>query len=229
MTAVSIAISVILPVYRNAETLPELHRRLTQALAPETFELIFVDDACPANSAAVLSQLAASDPRVRVITHDRNHGQRFAVWHGLEAARGQIAITMDADLQDPPEAIPQLLAALRANGAGAVYAARRGAYQSRGRMLTSRLYRTLLQSLTGIPADTGAYLAITRPALDAILPLEMRSPYLPALLVSTGLPFRGVPVQRDTRPAGDSAYSEMARLRLAFHSLRAAWQLKRRR
>ena len=71
--------------------------------------MIFVDDACPAGSGAVLDQLARGDARVRVIRHERNQGQRLAVWHGLEAARGEIVITMDADLQDPPEAIPPLL------------------------------------------------------------------------------------------------------------------------
>ncbi|MEO8369345.1 MAG: glycosyltransferase family 2 protein [Candidatus Solibacter sp.] len=221
-------VSVVLPVYRNAESLAELHTRLSLALAAEDFELIFVDDACPAGSAAILNRLELQDPRVRVITHARNQGQRLALWHGLQAARGQIAITMDADLQDPPEAIPQLLAALRATGTGAVYAARRGAYQGRSRMATSRAYRAVLQALTGIPGDAGAYLAITRKALDAILPIETPSPYLQALLASTRLPFHGVPVQRAIRPAGQSAYSEWARLRLAMRSLFDAWQVKRR-
>ena len=104
-------ISVVLPVYRNAEVLAALHARLVRVLEGEAAELemIFVDDACPAGSGAVLDQLARRDTRVRVIRHERNQGQRLAVWHGLEAARGEIVITMDADLQDPPEAIPLLL------------------------------------------------------------------------------------------------------------------------
>ena len=191
--------------------------------------MIFVDDACPAGSGAVLDQLARQDARVRVIRHERNQGQRLAVWHGLEAARGEIVITMDADLQDPPEAIPLLLGELRATGAGAVFAGRRGAYQGRLRMATSRLYRRVLQAATGIPGDAGAYVAMTREALDRILPIPMASPYLPALLASTGLPVRSVPVEREVRPAGKSAYSEWARLRLAYHGLSAAWKLKRRR
>ena len=108
-------ISVVLPVYRNAEVLAALHARLVRALEGEAAELemIFVDDACPAGSGAVLDELARRDARVRVIRHERNQGQRLAVWHGLEAARGAIVITMDADLQDPPEAIPLLLGELR--------------------------------------------------------------------------------------------------------------------
>ena len=185
-------VSVVLPVYRNAEALGELHARVTRALAAEAagLELIFVDDACPAGSGAVLDRLAREDARVRVIRHDRNQGQRLAVWHGLQAARGAIVITMDADLQDPPEAIPLLLGELRSTGAAAVFAGRRGEYQGRLRMATSRLYRSVLQALTGVPGDAGAFLAMTRDALDRILPISMPSPYLPALLASTGLPVR---------------------------------------
>ncbi len=224
-------ISVVLPVYRNAEVLVALHARLVRVLVGEAAELemIFVDDACPAGSGAVLEELARRDTRVRVIRHERNQGQRLAVWHGLEAARGEIVITMDADLQDPPEAIPLLFGELRSTGAGAVFAGRRGEYQGRLRMATSRLYRSVLQAATGIPGDAGAYVAMTREALDRILPIAMASPYLPALLASTGLPVRSIPVEREVRPAGKSAYSEWARLRLAYHGLSAAWKLKRRR
>ena len=222
-------VSVVLPVYRNAEALERLHARLIRALAAEAaLELIFVDDACPAGSGAVLDRLAREDARVRVIHHDRNRGQRLAVWHGLQAARGEIVVTMDADLQDPPEAIPLLLEELRSTGAAAVFAGRRGQYQGRLRMATSRLYRSVLQALTGIPNDAGAFLAMTRDALDRILPIPMPSPYLPALLASTGLPVRSIPVARDVRPAGKSAYSEWARLRLACSGLAAAWRVKRR-
>jgi polyisoprenyl-phosphate glycosyltransferase len=223
-------ISMVLPVYRNAEALAALHARLIRALEAEaaSLELIYVDDACPSGSGAVLDELARQDARVRVIRHDRNQGQRLAVWHGLEAARGEIVITMDADLQDPPEAIPLLLKELRSTGAGAVFAGRRGAYQGRLRMATSRLYRSVLRALTGIPGDAGAVVAMTRDALDRILPISMPSPYLPALLASTGLPVRSIPVARDARPAGKSAYSEWARLRLAYSGLAAAWKLKRR-
>ena len=150
-------ISVVLPVYRNAEALAALYARLIRVLEAETarFELIFVDDACPAGSGAVLDELVRQDARVRIIRHDRNQGQRLAVWHGLEAARGGVVIAMDADLQDPPEAIPLLLVELCSTGAGAVFAGRRGAYQGRVRMATSRLYRSVLQALTGIPGDAG--------------------------------------------------------------------------
>jgi len=100
-------ISVVLPVYRNAEVLVALHARLIRVLEAEAagFELIFVDDACSAGSGAVLEGLARQDARVQIIRHERNLGQRLAVWHGLEAARGGVVIAMDAGLQDPPEAI----------------------------------------------------------------------------------------------------------------------------
>ena len=127
------------------------------------------------------------------------------------------------------EAIPALLAELRSTGAAAVFAGRRGEYQGRLRMASSRFYRRLLHESTGIPADAGAFLVMTRHALDRILPIATRSPYLPALLASTKLPVRSIPVVRDTRPTGKSAYSEWGRLRMACSGLRAAWKLNRRR
>jgi glycosyltransferase involved in cell wall biosynthesis len=223
-------ISVILPVCRNADTLVELHARLVAALHTEDapLELIFVNDACPAGSATPLAQLAR-DGRVRVLTHERNQGQRLAVWHGLEQARGDVIVTMDADLQDPPEAIPGMLCAMRDAHAGAVFAGRRGEYQGRLRMATSRLFKKAVHRMTGLPPDAGAFLAMTREARDRIFQLEVASPYLPALLCASGVKLISIPVERDPRKTGASAYSEWARFRMAWSGLRAAWKARRKR
>src|SRR5205814_350062 len=121
------SVSVVVPVYRNTETLEELHRRLDAALgaAGVDFELVFVEDACPAGSLAVLRRLEAADPRVGVLALPRNVGQHAAVLRGLARARGRAVVVMDADLQDPPDAVPALLAR-RAQGPAAVFAGRRG-------------------------------------------------------------------------------------------------------
>ena len=217
-----VLVSVVVPVYRNEATLRELHRRLALALEPETFELVFVDDASPDGSRAELRQMAAADPRVVLVELDRNGGQQRALLRGLREARGEWAVTLDADLQDPPEAIPLLLAAR--GGADVVFAARRGRYESRGRMLTSRAYKRVLHAVGGVPADAGSFVALNRGAIERVL--ELDGPSLPALIGAAGVRVASVPVVRAPRPDGRSAYSAGARVRVAARTLR--WALGHR-
>jgi glycosyltransferase involved in cell wall biosynthesis len=223
-------ISIVLPVYRNAETLAELNRRLLRALEPEgtALELIFVNDGCPAGSGEVLSGLASADPRVRVLTNGRNQGQRLTVWRGLGSARGDLIVTMDADLQDRPEDIPLLVREIRDRQFDAVFAARRGEHQDRSREITSRIFKRLRSALTGVPVDAGTFLAMTREARDRILRFETASPCLPVLLAAARLRLGSVAVTRDPRPAGESAYSHWMRIRLAWQDLRSAWKIRAR-
>jgi polyisoprenyl-phosphate glycosyltransferase len=198
----------VLPVHRNRPTLVELHRRLTAALArlSRPYELIFVDDACPEGSGEVIAGLAERDPKVRWTSHPLNVGQQRAAWLGLSAARGDWAIVMDADLQDPPEAIPALLSAATP-GVDAVLAAWRGSYEGRGRLFTSRAFKILREKLTGYPRDAGMFLALRRPLVDEILRHDVPHPFLPSLVGLSGRPFVTVPVERSPRPEGGSAYS----------------------
>ena len=223
-------ISIVLPAYRNAATLAELHARLVRALEPEgaTLELVIVDDACPAGSGEVALRLAAADSRVRVITHDRNQGQRMAVWHGLAAARGDVIVSMDADLQDRPESVPLLLHELRERRLAAVFGDREGEYQGRLRMATSYVFKRLLYQLTGLPPEAGTFVALTREARDRILRIETAAPSLALVLCAAGLPLGSVPVVRETRATGESAYTEWMRIRLACNDLRAVWKLRRK-
>lgn len=217
-------ISIVTPVYRNAATLADLVERLGAMLdrRGESWELICVDDACPAGSSMILSALAARDRRVRVLTHDHNRGQNLAVLTGLDAARGDVAVVMDADLQDSPEAVPRLLDAL--TGAfDAVFAGRRGVYESRVRLLTSRLHKRLLHAASGrrVPIDAGLFVAMTRRMVDRVLAFRERDPYVIALMARTGLSMTSVPVNREARPTGESAYTAADRVRLAVRALRS--------
>lgn len=206
-------VSVVLPLYRNRPTLEELHARLTAALlvASLPYELLFVDDASPDGAGDAIDQLAARDPRVRAIRLSRNVGQHRAAWLGLKAARGAWAVVMDADLQDPPEAIPALLAAAPP-GVDVVFAARRGHYEGPGRLLTSRLFKTLRQALTGVPRDAGMFFALRFPLVEEILRHDVPRPFLTSMVGLSGRPFVTVPVQRARRPRGSSAYSSAGRL-----------------
>src|SRR2546421_7306227 len=105
-------VSVVVPVFRNAATLEELTERLRLALAGALEEIVFVDDASPDESWDVIERLRARDPRVRGLRRQRNCGQNAAVVAGLGSATGDVCVVMDADLQDPPEAVPLLVRAI---------------------------------------------------------------------------------------------------------------------
>lgn len=220
-------ISVVVPVYRNRKTLRDLYRRLCRVLDSQMrpYELLFVDDACPEASLEVLEALAGSDPRVGVLALARNVGQQRAVLAGLRYARGRCAVVMDADLQDPPEAIPALLAGLQ-QGAAAVFGGRRGRYESVPRLLTSRLFKGLLHLLCGVPTDAGLFVAMNRRVIEGVLDLGGAHPHLVAMIGCIGLPLASTPVRRAPRPSGRSAYTSWARFKTAYRAL--AWVIAHR-
>jgi glycosyltransferase involved in cell wall biosynthesis len=204
-------LSVVVPVYRNADTLGGLHRRLRAVLEPlAPYEILFVDDGCPEGSRAVLQGLAGTDPRVAALVLDRNVGQQRAILAGLAHARGEWVVVMDADLQDPPEAIPDLLRAA-GTGARAVFAGRRGEYESAGRLATSRLFKRTLHRLCGVPADAGCFVALHRSLVSRLLDLGGPRPFVVAMIGCTGLPAISVPVEREARASGTSSYSGWGR------------------
>lgn len=216
-------VSVVIPVYRNADTLAELHRRLAGAVGGgRTLEVVFVDDACPAGSLAVLRTLARADGRVGVVALAANVGQNRAVLTGLRYARGEVVVVMDADLQDPPEAVPLLLDAL-AGGPGAVFAGRRGSYQSAARMASTRLFRWVLHHLSGrrLPRDAGLFVAMSAALAERLARSADPHPYVVGMIGRAGVPVRSVPVARQPNPQGRSGYSGWKRLRLAAHAFRA--------
>lgn len=222
--ATSVDVSVILPIYRNADTVRELKDRLARTLsdAGETFEILFVNDACPAGSLDVLKQLAREDPRVKVLALETNIGQHRAVLAGLRRTRSDWVIIMDADLQDPPEAIPGLLERAR-KGVDVVFAGRRGQYESTGRLFTSRLFKRTLAWLCNLPADAGMFMVASRKAATQVSAMGGKRPFVVAMIGCTGLPMASIPVERSPRPRGESAYGPWGRF---DHGLRAViWSL----
>ncbi len=214
------ALSVVIPVFRNAATLRGLHERLTESLRPfrGDYELLFVNDACPAGSPAVLRDLAAADPAVEVIDLPDNIGQHAAILAGMRQARGARVVVMDADLQDPPEAIPDLLARLD-EGYDAVFAGRRGEYEASLRLLTSRLFKALLSWVSGLPADAGAFVALNRRTAAAVLAFRPRAPFVPLLVGLAARRVMSYPIERSRRAVGPSAYSGFQRFRLGILAL----------
>ncbi len=221
-TAVSTA--VVVPVHRNAATLDELVARLAAALEGREWSVRLVVDASPDDSADVARRLAAADPRVAVTVLERNVGQHRALALGLAACPSAGAwVCLDADLQDPPEAVPALLDRLARGDVGAVFAGRRGRYESPARRLTGGLHRRVAAALTGLPADAGAFLVLGPAVRDAVVAAVLAGD-APSVVLATGLAgtrLTSVPVARDRRPVGESAWTSRARLRQSLRSL--AW------
>ena len=215
-------------MYGNAATLRPLAQRLATALADRPWRLRLVIDASPDDSAAVAATLAAAEPRIAVTDLTVNVGQHAALGQGLADEPDATAwVCLDADLQDPPEAVPLLLDRLAAGDVAAVFAGRRGAYESPVRRLTGTLHRRVAAALTGLPPDAGAFLAMAPDARAAVLSgLEAGAPSVVLAVASARQLVVSVPVVRDRRPAGRSAWSARARLEQSARSL--AWALHRR-
>jgi glycosyltransferase involved in cell wall biosynthesis len=209
-------VSVVVPVYRNASTLAALCARLA-AVLPAEHEILLVDDGCPAGSGAVIHALAGD--RVRGLRHDVNRGQNAAVLTGLAAATGDQIVVLDADLQDPPEAVPRLLAELRSGSAAAVFGGRRGAYEPPLRLAGSRVFKRLLWLASGrrVPADAGLFLAMDGRMRERVLAAAGPETYVIAAMGRSGLPMRSVPVARERAAA--SGYRGRDRVRLAARAL----------
>jgi dolichol-phosphate mannosyltransferase len=202
-------ISVVAPVYNEAETLPVLHRRLTDALAGVgRYELVFVDDGSSDGSWEVLRGLADADPHVRLMRLSRNFGHQIALTAALEMARGDAVVSTDSDLQDPPEVIPRLVAKWR-EGYDVVYAVRsRREGETRFKLATAAaFYKTINRmSSVDIPEQAGDFRLLSRRALDALLAMPERARFLRGMSSWIGFPQTGVEYQREARHAGETKY-----------------------
>ena len=218
-----IELSWVLPLYRTATQLDELVARIHRVSAELRLrhEIILVDDACPEDSGGLALRMAALDPRLRVLRLSRNHGQDRALIAGLRLSRGEWTVMLDADLQDPPEAMSQLWPLCTA-AHDAVFARRTGMYSSRGRQATSRLYRAIASRIGGLPRGAGLYVALHRNALDRINAATGRNATLLALIAGARPRCASVEITRSPRTAGTSSYDSLARLRKASRSL---WEL----
>ena len=223
----SIEVSVVVPVYNNAASLEELSRRLRTVFVTHrvSYELIFVNDACPTGSLNVLQLLADTDPHIVVLDLKHNVGQHIAVLIGLSYTRGAWCVIMDADLQDPPESIPDLLAT-RARDVAAVFAGRCGWYESPLKLLTSRVFKLLLHVLCGVPADAGLFVLMRRDLVHCLLEMRTSRPWIVALIGCTKMPTISIPVARVRRPVGRSSYTALTRVYTALRAFACVFEYK---
>ncbi|TQN42218.1 undecaprenyl-phosphate 4-deoxy-4-formamido-L-arabinose transferase [Blastococcus colisei] len=217
-----LGVAVVVPVHGNEATLRPLAERLAAALSGRDWRLRFVIDASPDDSAAVAGTLAAEEPRIAVTGLSVNVGQHAALAHGLAAEPDADAwVCLDADLQDPPEAVPLLLDRLARGDVAAVFAGRRGRYESPVRRLTGTVHRLVVARLTGLPPDAGAFFAMDARVRDAVVPAvrDEGAPSVVLAVARAGRPVTSVPVPRDRRTEGRSSWSGRSRVRQSVRSL----------
>jgi undecaprenyl-phosphate 4-deoxy-4-formamido-L-arabinose transferase len=216
-------LSVVVTLYDEEQTVEELHRRVVETLADRSFELLFVDDGSRDGTWAALERLHAADERVRAVRFKRNFGQHPAMHAGLARARGEIVVTMDGDLQNQPEDIPCLVAAVEA-GADVASGRRAARHDSWGRTLPSRLINGMLRRFTGVAiADFGcAFNAYRRSAVTPMLGSIGKQKFTKALILSAGATVKEVDVGHAARE-GSSRYSPLRLTRLALHVLAGFW------
>jgi dolichol-phosphate mannosyltransferase len=220
----TINLSVVIPVYRAAEILPLLHERLKttlKAISGLSYEIIFVDDCSPDRAWIVLEQLTELAPEtVRAVKLSRNFGQQAAITAGLAHARGEWAVVMDCDLQDPPEAIPSLLAKSK-EGFDIVMARRASRESEPVRAILSKSYFKLLSILSGAPVDgrCGAFSLISRPVIDSFLRFTDHNRQYLLIIFWLGFNRGYVEIEHAERAAGQSSYAITKLLRLALQGM----------
>ena len=211
--------SVVIPCYNEEEVIMESYRRISAVMLSmgEPYELVFVNDGSKDATPPLLNRLADEDNSVRVLHFARNAGHQIAVSAGLDYAAGSAVVIIDADLQDPPELIPDM-ARLWREGAQVVYGQRRSrAGESFLKLKTAELYYKLIQKLTGnaIPRDTGDFRLVDEKVADAVRGMPEHARFLRGMFAWVG--FKQVPLlyDRDKRFAGQTHYPFKKMLKLA--------------
>lgn len=203
-------VSIVIPVYNESANLRALWARLNPvvtALGREC-EVIFVDDGSRDDSLEILRGFAADDPRVRVVELARNFGQHSALLAGFRNCRGEIVVTLDADLQNPPEEIPKLIAAIE-EGNDVVGGWREERQDRTYRRLASRLHNRLTSVIVGVPMhDYGCMLrAYRRHIIETVVECDEKASFVPALANSFAKRVAEIPVGHAERAGGESKYN----------------------
>ncbi len=217
-----VQLSVVIPVFNETESVEFLHRRLSETLAAigKSYEVIYVDDGSTDGSDKKLGELYRNDPRVTVIRFNRNYGQHAAIIAGFERSQGDVVVTLDGDLQNPPEEIPKLLAKLE-EGYDVVGGWREGRQDSGVRRVLSFLINRVSSHIIGVKMkDYGCMLrAYRRPVVERICECQEMASFIPALANAFAGSVAEIPVSHSARETGRSKYGPFRLLRLNFDLL----------
>jgi glycosyltransferase involved in cell wall biosynthesis len=221
-------LSLVLPIYNEESIIPELDRRLRELLADvggdvgASWEVIFVNDGSKDTSLPLLRQLAASDPRYKVVSFARNFGHQIAITAGVDRAEGEAVVVMDADLQDPPEVVRQMVARWR-EGFDVVYAVRSKRHgETAFKKLTAAVYYRLLRRMLGgieIPVDAGDFRLMSRAVVLTLRALREQHRFVRGMVAWVGFRQTGISYERPARFAGETKYPLRKMLRFAIDGI----------
>lgn len=215
--------SIVAPIYNEVESLPQLYRRIKKVMAAqrEPWELILIDDGSTDGSTEAIRALGKQDRRVRPVIFARNFGHQIAITAGWDYARGDAVVIIDADLQDPPEAIPELARKWK-EGYDVVYAVRSEREgESWFKRATASVFYRLIQRITdvSIPVDTGDFRLMDRKVVDVLKQMRERHRFPRGMSAWVGFRQVGVSYKRSPRYAGTTKYPFRKMLLLALNAI----------
>jgi len=216
-------LSIVIPVYNEAEVLPRLLSTLESVMGATTisYELIVVDDGSSDATASILKTASAEDQRLKVLSFSRNFGHQAAITAGLDHANGEAVVVMDADLQDPPELLPEMLTLLSRG-----YDVVSGQRQTRGgettfKRVTAKMFYSLFRSLVDerLQPEVGDFRMFSRRAIIAIGQLREQHRFMRGMVAWLGLKEVILPYHRNPRTAGTTKYSTWKMMRFAWTAI----------
>ena len=219
------ALSIVVPCFNEQECLAALHDRLSKAaraVAGDDYELVLVNDGSTDGSWEIMRELTAADPRLVAINLSRNHGHQLALTAGLDLCRGDSVLIIDADLQDPPELLGEMMQVMASEAADVVYGVRvvRTGETPFKRATAHAFYRMLARATeVDIPLDAGDFRLISRRALDALLAMPEQARFIRGMVAWIGFRQVPFPYRRDQRFAGTTKYPLRKMIRFALDAL----------
>ena len=219
-------LSLVIPVFNEEDTLPELDRRLRDLFSNlvqvgDNWEVVFVEDGSSDNSRRLLANMAASESRYRLIAFSRNFGHQFAITAGVDRAEGDVVVVMDADLQDPPSVVSEMIDKQRA-GYDVVYGVRK---KRKGetwfKRATASIFYRLIRAITGvaIPLDAGDFRLMSRPVVLTLRALREQHRFVRGMVAWVGFRQTAVYYDRDARFAGATKYPISKMLKFAIDGI----------
>ncbi len=219
----TIDISVVIPIYNESKILPELHKRLTDAVkqVSQNYELIFINDGSKDSSLFELIKLSEKDPNTFYINFSRNFGHQIAVTAGLDYSKGKAVVIIDGDLQHPPELIPEMYAKHK-EGFEVVYARRMHREgETIFKKYTAKMFYLTLRNITSIdiPIDTGDFRLIDRKIVECLKQMPEKNKFLRGQIAWLGFNQTAVYFNRDKRDAGKTGYTLSKMLKFAMDGI----------
>lgn len=221
--AAVVTLSVVVPMYNEEEVIETTYAKLTEVLEAtgESYELVFVNDGSRDRTAAIVRGMCARDARVKLLDFARNFGHQIAVTAGMDHASGRAVVLIDADLQDPPALIPQMLALWR-EGYDVVYGkriSRQG--ETWFKKTTAKWFYRTLAAMTSvnIPVDTGDFRLMDRKVCDALSGMRERSRFIRGMVAWAGYRQIGLEYAREERFAGETKYPLRKMVRLSLDAI----------